>query len=758
MSDSKRCDKIVTPISVSTTPTLVQSETCASGTAPMQKERPFSLRTSDNRRDTEGDFGPGEAKMSKDASTLVLGSRELVNWLGEGTNSSGLHIYSRNVGKTSKSCASQNSKNEWSFVQSLTTDNDDEPLQIVQAHVSADGSGILALSKPWCNTLSWTTEGDADWIVQGDGSLQSGVIADGQTSSLVLDNVCDQAAVRFVYSITSDDDQLAVLGDNALIPLIDEAGFPLANPIVGTVGETFVVVSPIFGAISQLKWTYSQTGGGVTSANVKDITINTVAITPTMLPQRAALPQTKLHWFERDPLACARAGVATYTLHQTFTNDVLGVEWHSFTADENQTRIVLYKKGVNGESDFADGALDVYKRSVTTTKRKSQLALPEDALFAPVQTIEIDSEDGAHLNGIYALCDDASTLVVATEYVESGSVFSNQIHQYDYDCEAGEYESVSIFDTEDNFKQLVDLKLGGLCCDRLFLLLRNAFDQMPTYSVEVYDRRTPAQLARKQLVTCDCSDEQLLFSEETLVTTITDAVEPVNGSLSKPVVSLFADPIDGDSFVVFVARPKVADNTGESFLRKGADETAFNMRFWRQSAKDRAEWKYRNPSAAEMAQFPDARCYDTHAFANLVFDHECQRYCFPMVQRFYLLTDDRSKLQYVFYKNGEYFLNETYIGSFEEDIFYRNPGTQTWLPTTSDVVNFRTVPNPVDLSAQCDATQVEVIDTLNGLEYNAESGAFILTKRDPNVRPDIIQAKYAVPLRLFFHVVCFQKN
>jgi len=725
----------------------------------MKKEQPIRFIPLPDVQGTEGDFGPDDIKMSANATTLVLGSREIVGTGGELNNTNGIHVYSRNANIVGKTCSGK-VQSEWSFVQSLKTDNAEDPLQVVQVHVSGDGSGILALSKPWCTTPSWSTEGDADWTVEGNGSLKSGVVGDGETSSLLLSNLCNVTLVQFTYNITSDDDTLTVYVDNVPAILFDPiTNNVLPNPIVGTVADT---TAHVFTSSNTIKWTYSQTGVAANSASVKDITINQVSVVPTTLPQRAPLPHAKLHWFERDPLMCGRAGVAKYKLCQTIENDADDVEWLSFTADENQTRIVLHKRGIDQGASFADGALDIFTRSATSLKRTSRLDKTEEALFKLAHTITPEAEESreTQLSGVYALCDDARTLMVANVSTELGSIFFSTIQQYDYDCADGTYTKVSDFSIDDNGQQLVDLKFGGACCDRLFLLLRNGFAALPTYAVQVHDRRSVEQLTSKRITSANecCSKEPAFFSSETLVTTVNDVVEPVDPLVWKPNVALYADPIDGDCFVVVLAHPKQATTSSSRSYPRKPIGGAFNMRFWRQSDQSGDVWKYRDASEAEVNMFPGSRCYSTHRFANLIFDHACQRLCFPLAQKIYPFNESISDTHFVGYTNGTFYLNQRqFLLGLQHSVWFRHPGTTTYilLPETT-AQNSNNV--ALDLSADCRATEVELVTTENDFEYDPDIQGFVLTVRDPNLRPDIITDRYTVPLRLFFNVVCFHKN
>ena len=361
-------------------------------------------------------------------------------------------------------------------------------------------------------------------------------------------------------------------------------------------------------------------------------------------------------------------------------------------------------------------------------------------------------------NGFYAMCNDASTLVVASEAVELSSIYFNDVRQYDYSCESKTYEEVSAFSTDDNGEnQIVGVKFGGQCCDRLFLLLRNAFNSLPTYSVNVHDRRSERQLSQKGILSASacCNGDRGLFSDENLVAKVENAVEPVEPLDWKPNVSLYADPVDGDLFVVVLAHGKQNQTTSsESYPRKPIGG-AFNMRFWRQPGGRGDTWLYRDATQAEMEKFPGSRCYDTQRFSNLIFDHECQTLCFPLAQRMYPFNEDISDTHFVSYNSGTFYLHQRqHLVGLNHSVWFRHPGTATYILLPELDINSVAL----DLSAKCGATEVEVITTENDFEYDPNINGFILTVRDPNERPDIITKRYTVPVRLSFNVVCFKKQ
>ncbi len=157
------CDQVIKRITLGNFPAVGESDdkNFFVGKTSIQYVNPFPYR-----------FTPSTTKMSKNASVLAVGAWQQAEndfgIIGDFTNRRGLHIYVR------RACGPSSGKGyeEWSHIQSIIRDAEDEYLQVNEAAVSFDGSSIITLSRGQFNSFGPPSSGPQIYVFERESTCQ----------------------------------------------------------------------------------------------------------------------------------------------------------------------------------------------------------------------------------------------------------------------------------------------------------------------------------------------------------------------------------------------------------------------------------------------------------------------------------------------------------------------------------------------------------------------------------------------------------
>lgn len=325
----------------------------------------------------------------------------------------------------------------------------------------------------------------------------------------------------------------------------------------------------------------------------------------------------QIYVFERESNCHEPNKQALWHIQQTMLQEpsLNGAHWNLISANDDQTILVV--------QSTVDNHFEIYKRE-RTQKTKFTIDDSDDGYqFKLAQKIFPADLASTSLSfgRVSALSHDGETLMITANLSADSFLY---LVQMQYDCKENKYVMASTIPCAVRDELLFDLKFGGACSERLFLLYENDGIFVKVFSRVAKDALSCCSSASLLKSQC-CSSQKLInFSQKTLVDTLKIVFESLDGSFK---YSLLTEAVNGDFFIVLAA---LENSNLLNIVSAPVPKTLFSLAYRQKGCtKEINNW-----SSCDINDYlPDAEFYTANAYDMLSFDKRCQRFYFPLRQQ-----------------------------------------------------------------------------------------------------------------------------
>mgnify|MGYP000871423922 CR=1 FL=1 len=500
---------------------------------------------------------------------------------------------------------------------------------------------------------------------------------------------------------------------------------------------------------------YLQVDESAVSFDGSSITTLSIGQRQTFFPPFATNPQ--IYVFERS-LTC-RDPKAQWSIQQTLKQtDITAGKWKLISMSDDQTVLVIQ---FDTDNHFA-----IYTRQRAQKKTK-YIADPSDGyVFKLLQNITATDLGVDSIGPISALSHDGKTLMI--QVLDPAL----QVVQVEYDCEQKEYVKVSEFpiDATVDDLALIDMKFGGPCSERLFLLVTAENTQVRIHSRKPKNAASNCLLKTTLRPACCGRANFVNFSDETQVGKVESVLPTTLVPSTVYVHTLLTEAVNGDLFLIHSA---IKEPNFPKVVVTPIPQTV-SVRTFRQKpcvATNADEWC--SCEVDEAIDFPESVYYKTNAYDMLSFDSDCQRFNYPVRQMMFPIqfpslgiAYDAASLVYVSDPDGCFYL--TRFDPFFLDpqnpqvywYYYRVTGSNEPFVLGQTDAQFGEISNGVayagsliSINSKTCASKyldVKVVDAL--------ANPVAPTPMQLLVDPSLVYQSLTIPMRLCFGVLSFNKS
>lgn len=418
---------------------------------------------------------------------------------------------------------------------------------------------------------------------------------------------------------------------------------------------------------------------------------------------------------------------AKWVLQQKLTNTDENIRWDAISLDDKHTRMILKKFNKGSGSANDENVFCIYDRVRAQKKCKNFTELIDGYKFTLREQIPF-TEIGSCLTDKFALSHDGQTIVFL---VCLNAVFFVVV--FEFNCEENVFIFVNSFQLSPKSKTIVDdVKFGGSCSEKLFIVTHTTGND---HTVEVHSRLPLVKGCCKKH-SHDCCPKLRLFSLDTLVTVI----ENVSATTATNYTAyLVADPANGNSFVFVQTAPRVS-NAVVPFIAQ-----PLFLQLFRESGNPTV-WCKCELNFGKL--FRTNRYYQAQEFDMLSFDDKCNRFCYPINERYSTVSFTSNTFKEIAVTgslDGNFYLKVQNEVPTTQEIYYRVEGDTEYTLFVRDTLFLETRQKIEFNEKTCKAKNIELV-VVNGP-----------TPVNPLADPTLIIDQAVIPIKTCFDVICFEK-